>query len=98
VPIDRLPWSVVKREGNDRVAWRRAVAWWIHGPTWRPSADSCHAIGPRPAPDSTTDSLFAILGDSRPGYEGRPRSLRAAAFAYLHSSSASRSLFHLSSA
>jgi hypothetical protein len=39
VPIDRPPWSVVKRERDDRFkcpGCQRAVAWRIHGPTWRP--------------------------------------------------------------
>ena len=58
VPIDRPPWSVVKREGNDRFkcpGYGRAVACWIHGPTWRPSGSSVvvRNRGPRPAPDST---------------------------------------------
>jgi hypothetical protein len=40
VPIDKRPWSVVNREGNDRFecpACGKAVAWRIHGPTWRPT-------------------------------------------------------------
>ena len=40
VPIDKPPSSVVNREGNDRFncpRCRKAVAWRIHGPTWRPS-------------------------------------------------------------
>jgi hypothetical protein len=39
VPIDKPPWSVVNREGNDRFkcpGCGKAVAWRIHGPTWRP--------------------------------------------------------------
>jgi hypothetical protein len=39
VPIDRPQWSVVKRERDDRFkcpGCQRAVAWRIHGPTWRP--------------------------------------------------------------
>ena len=38
VPIDKPPWSVVNRKGNDRFkcpGCRKAVAWRIHGPTWR---------------------------------------------------------------
>jgi hypothetical protein len=40
VPIDKPPWSVVNREGNDRFkcpGCGRAVAWRIHGPAWRPT-------------------------------------------------------------
>jgi hypothetical protein len=40
VPIDRPPWSAVKRERGDRFkcpGCHRAVAWRIHGPTWRPA-------------------------------------------------------------
>ena len=40
VPIDKSPWSVVNREGNDRFrcpGCGKAVAWRIHGPTWRPT-------------------------------------------------------------
>jgi hypothetical protein len=40
VPIDKSPWSVVNHEGNDRFrcpGCGRAVAWRIHGPTWRPT-------------------------------------------------------------
>ena len=40
VPIDKPPWSVVNRKGNDRFrcpGCGRAVAWRIHGPSWRPS-------------------------------------------------------------
>ena len=40
VPIDKPPWSVVDREGSARFkcpGCGRAVAWRIHGPTWRPS-------------------------------------------------------------
>ncbi len=43
VPIDRPPWSVVKRERDDRFkcpGCHRAVAWRIHGPTWRPTHPS----------------------------------------------------------
>jgi hypothetical protein len=39
MPIDKPPWSVVKRNGNDRFrcpGCGKAVAWRIHGPTWRP--------------------------------------------------------------
>ena len=46
VPIDRPPWSVVNRNGNDRFrcpGCRKAVAWCIHGPAWRPSGSSTHA-------------------------------------------------------
>jgi hypothetical protein len=40
VPIDKPPWSVVNREGNDRFkcpGCGKAVAWRIHGPAWRPT-------------------------------------------------------------
>jgi hypothetical protein len=40
VPIDKPPWSVVNRKGNDRFrcpGCGKAVAWRIHGPTWRPT-------------------------------------------------------------
>ena len=40
VPIDKPPWSVVNREGNNRFkcpGCGRAVAWRIHGPAWRPT-------------------------------------------------------------
>jgi hypothetical protein len=39
VPIDQPPWSVVRRRQGDRFrcpACGKAVAWAIHGPTWRP--------------------------------------------------------------
>ena len=39
MPIDKPPWSAVKRNGNDRFrcpACGKAVAWRIHGPNWRP--------------------------------------------------------------
>jgi len=40
VPIDKPPWSVVNREGNDRFkcpGCGKAVAWRIHRPPWRPT-------------------------------------------------------------
>jgi hypothetical protein len=40
VPIDQPPWSVVNRDRGDRFkcpGCHRAVAWRIHGPTWRPA-------------------------------------------------------------
>ena len=41
VPIDKPPWSAeIKRKSNDRFkcpGCEKAVAWRIHGPTWRPS-------------------------------------------------------------
>jgi hypothetical protein len=43
VPIDRPPWSVVNREGNDHFkcpGCHRAVPWRIHGPAWRPTYPS----------------------------------------------------------
>jgi hypothetical protein len=43
VPIDQPPWSVVNRERDDRFkcpGCHGAVAWRIHGPTWRPSSSS----------------------------------------------------------
>ena len=39
VPIDEPPWSVVNRSSNDRFrcpGCGKAVAWRIHGPSWRP--------------------------------------------------------------
>jgi hypothetical protein len=39
VPIGQPPWSVVKRKAGDRFrcpGCGKAVAWAIHGPTWRP--------------------------------------------------------------
>ena len=41
VLIDQPPWSVAKRVRGDRFkcpGCHRAVAWRIHGPTWRPTA------------------------------------------------------------
>jgi hypothetical protein len=52
VPIDKPPWSVVNREGNDRFkcpGCGKAVAWRIHGPTWRPTNG---ANSPASAPSS----------------------------------------------
>jgi hypothetical protein len=43
VPIDKPPWSVVNHKGNDRFkcpGCGKAVAWRIHGPTWRPPGSS----------------------------------------------------------
>jgi hypothetical protein len=101
-PIDRPPWSMAKRKGNDRSSARGAGGPWLGGSTGRRgdrlAGQLSYVIGVQGPRLTRRDSLSAILGDSRLGYEGRPRSLRAAAFAYLHSSSASRSLFHLSSA
>jgi hypothetical protein len=40
VPIDKPPWSVVRRNSGDRFrcpGCRRSVDWHIHGPIWRPS-------------------------------------------------------------
>ena len=40
VPIDQPPWSVLNRERDDRFkcpGCSRAVAWRIHGPSWRPT-------------------------------------------------------------
>src|SRR5260370_29581853 len=40
VPIDKPPWSVVNREGNDRVkcpGCGQAVAWRSQRPAWRPT-------------------------------------------------------------
>jgi hypothetical protein len=40
VPIDQPPWSVVNHKSNDRFkcpGCSRAVAWRIHGPSWRPT-------------------------------------------------------------
>jgi hypothetical protein len=40
VPIDQQPWSAVNRSSNDRFrcpGCGKAVAWRIHGPTWRPN-------------------------------------------------------------
>ena len=54
VPIDRAPWSVVNREGNDRFkcpGCGKAVAWRIHGPAWRPYsrvAAAASPVGDRP--------------------------------------------------
>ena len=48
VLIDQPPWSVVKRKAGDRFrcpACRKAVAWAVHGPTWRPGySDSKSAV------------------------------------------------------
>jgi hypothetical protein len=53
VPIDQPPWSVVNREGEDRFkcpGCGKAVAWRIHGPTWRPTygAAATSTAGDRP--------------------------------------------------
>jgi hypothetical protein len=51
VPIDKPPWSVVNREGNDRFkcpGCGKAVAWHIHGPTWRPLGNMRVAVSPLP--------------------------------------------------
>jgi hypothetical protein len=40
IPIDRPPWATVDWRAGDRFrcpGCRGAVAWHIHGPTWRPS-------------------------------------------------------------
>jgi hypothetical protein len=40
VPIDKPPWSRLNRKSNDRFrcpGCGKAVAWRIHGPSWRPS-------------------------------------------------------------
>ena len=58
VPIDRAPWSVVNHKGNDRFkcpGCRKAVAWRIHGPAWRPLGNSIVPLdrGPRSASNAT---------------------------------------------
>jgi hypothetical protein len=48
VPIDKPPWSRLNRKSNDRFrcpACGKAVAWAVHGPTWRPGySDSKSAV------------------------------------------------------
>ena len=58
VPIDQ-PWSVVNHKGDDRFkcpGCRKAVAWRIHGPTWRPTYG---ANSPASAPSSMKHNRVA---------------------------------------